>query len=103
MQSLMIGELARRSGLTERALRHYEQKGLLKPPRTESGQRVYGEKDILRLREIQLLRGAGFTLEAIRRMTADKDLDASALLKAQLEVMEVEAARLKGVIGATRP
>lgn len=99
--TMMIGELAKRSGVTERALRHYETVGLMAPARTESGQRVYGEKDILRLQEIQLLKRAGFTLSAIRSMTKGKGPDARALLSTQLTVMQAEAARLGRAIEAT--
>lgn len=99
--TMMIGELASRSGVTERALRHYEKVGLMAPARTGSGQRVYGEKDVLRLQEIQLLKRAGFTLSAIRSMTKSKGPDARALLGTQLEVMQAEVVRLTRAIEAT--
>ena len=102
MHALMIGELARRSGVTERALRHYETVGLLAPTRTGSGQRVYGEKDILRLQEIQLLKRAGFSLANIRTMTAQKGVNARALFETQLTLMRTEVKRLEGSVEATR-
>lgn len=59
-----IKELAGKHGLTLRALRFYEQRGLLKPTRN-GRDRVYSENDALRIGEI--VRGAsfGFTLEEI--------------------------------------
>ncbi|MGE4539008.1 MAG: MerR family DNA-binding transcriptional regulator [Desulfovibrio sp.] len=48
--SLRIGELARKSGLTVRALRHYDAIGLLTPSgRSDAGYRLYDRKDVMRL------------------------------------------------------
>ena len=62
-----IGELAKETGLTVRALRHYEHEGLLIPShRTEAGHRVYSSPDVARLYEILVLRRIGLGLAAIR-------------------------------------
>lgn len=62
-----VGELARRTGLSVRALHHYEEIGLLVPSgRTESGHRLYAEGDVLRLQQIASLRSLGFSLAEIR-------------------------------------
>ncbi|MCJ9428096.1 MerR family transcriptional regulator [Kordiimonas marina] len=100
MQTMMIGDLAKRSGLTERALRHYEKIGLLNPRRTQSRQRVYSYADILRLNEIQLLKRAGFTLSEIGGMLGKTALDARALLEGQKAVLEAEAEKLRAGVGA---
>lgn len=50
-----IGELSDRTGATERMLRYYEEHDLLRPQRTESGYRVYGESDVLRVRYIRCM------------------------------------------------
>ncbi len=64
-----VGELARRTGLTVRALHHYDEIGLLRPSlRTPSGHRLYERDDVLRLQQIQSLRMMGFPLEEIRRL-----------------------------------
>ena len=61
-----IGVLARRTGLTVRALHWYDQLGLLRPSqRTPSGHRLYGPADVQRLQQIRSLRHLGFTLEEI--------------------------------------
>src|SRR5688572_29058021 len=70
---LKIGELARRTGLTVRALRHYDDIGLLKPSaRADSGYRLYGREDIARLYRIQALRRLEVSLSEIGTLL-DKD------------------------------
>lgn len=68
--SLQIGEVAERTGVTQRTLRFYEEKGLLKPPtRMEGGFRLYSEADIHRVERIKSLQQLlGFTLAEIKEM-----------------------------------
>lgn len=63
-----VGELAKRTGLSVRALHHYGEVGLLAPSgRTEGrGDRLYSEADVLRLQQIASLRSLGFSLDEIR-------------------------------------
>ncbi|WP_431874482.1 MerR family transcriptional regulator [Amycolatopsis sacchari] len=56
---MRIGELARRTGVSERSLRYYEQQGLLTPDRTPGGQRDYPEQAVDRVIRIQELFAAG--------------------------------------------
>jgi DNA-binding transcriptional MerR regulator len=58
---LRIGELAERSGVSVRALRYYEEQGLLDADRTPAGQRVYPESAVERVRFFQQLYAAGLT------------------------------------------
>jgi MerR family transcriptional regulator, redox-sensitive transcriptional activator SoxR len=60
---LLIGEVARRSGLSTSALRYYERAGLLPPPMRVSKRRVYEQKVLGRIRIILLARHAGFTVK----------------------------------------
>jgi DNA-binding transcriptional MerR regulator/uncharacterized glyoxalase superfamily protein PhnB len=62
-----IGDLARASGVTVRALHHYEDLGLLAPLRSDSGHRVYRDADVERLYQIVELRRLGLSLGEIRR------------------------------------
>lgn len=74
---MQIGEVAERTGLTQRTLRYYESIGLLAPAtRMEGGFRLYTEEDIRRLEQIvQLKRLLGFTLAEIRQIVdADETL-----------------------------
>ncbi len=95
MQTLSIGELAKRSGVSERALRFYETKGLMKPVRTEARQRAYRYSDILRLQQIQLLKKAGFTLRDIQAMTKGSTLNATQILQVQEAMLRTEAERIR--------
>jgi DNA-binding transcriptional MerR regulator len=65
-----IEQVALRTGLTKRALRYYEEIGLLEPPtRTEGGYRLYSAADVQRLERIKRLRDLlGFSLAEIREM-----------------------------------
>jgi DNA-binding transcriptional MerR regulator len=61
-----IGEFARIVGVSLRALRHYEQVGLLQPQRQGNEYRLYTASDLERMRRILALRELGFPLERIR-------------------------------------
>src|SRR4030067_924611 len=73
---LQIGEVAERTGVTQRTLRFYEEKGLLKPPsRMEGGFRLYSEADIQRVEQIKRLRQLlGFTLAEIQEMVEAEEV-----------------------------
>ncbi|HEU5317697.1 MAG TPA: MerR family transcriptional regulator [Chloroflexota bacterium] len=75
-QYMQIGEVAQRTGLTQRALRYYESLGLLQPPtRMEGGFRLYSEPDVERLdRIVELKRLLGFSLAEIRQVIEADDL-----------------------------
>ncbi|SOD63638.1 DNA-binding transcriptional regulator, MerR family [Streptomyces zhaozhouensis] len=62
---MRIGELARRTGVSERGLRYYEEQGLLRPERLPSGYRVYTELDVAAVRRIRLLLAAGLSTAQI--------------------------------------
>jgi DNA-binding transcriptional MerR regulator len=63
---MRIGELAERAGMTTRALRYYESRGLLSARRAQNGYRDYGEDDLMLLRQIRTLQDFGFELEETR-------------------------------------
>src|SRR5918999_5259827 len=65
-EHLRIGELARRAGVTVRALHHYDSLGLLVPSeRTAAGHRLSSRDDVQRLYRLLALRGVGLPLEEI--------------------------------------
>ncbi|MET8364188.1 MerR family transcriptional regulator [Micromonospora sp. NPDC005194] len=62
---MRISELAREAGTTPRALRYYEEQGLLRPARLASGYRHYDSQAVGTVRHIQLLLSAGLNTAAI--------------------------------------
>lgn len=73
---LQIGEVAERTGVTQRTLRFYEEKGLLKPPsRMEGGFRLYSEEDVHRVEQIrQLQKLLGLSLAEIKEMVEAEEI-----------------------------
>ncbi|MFI6509137.1 MerR family transcriptional regulator [Streptosporangium sp. NPDC050855] len=65
---MRIGELARRTGVSERSLRYYEQQGLLVAGRTPGGHRDYPEQAVDRVIRIQELFAAGLHSRRIARL-----------------------------------
>ncbi|MFC9281315.1 MerR family transcriptional regulator [Streptomyces collinus] len=63
---MRIGELARATGTTARALRHYEQAGLICSERAANGYRIYDERTVTRVRSIRYLLSAGLVLDDVR-------------------------------------
>jgi DNA-binding transcriptional MerR regulator len=85
--TLSIGELARRAGVTVRAVRLYERAGLLTSVRAENGRRMFAGADVQRLRLIVALKRIGLTLAQCRDVLA-QDGDAFAqIIDAQLPML----------------
>jgi len=89
---LSIGEFAQATGLTVKALRHYDERGLLVPARTDpcSRHRAYGDAQILDAVLIRALRDADLPVESVRRA-----LDGPVVARSELDTFhaEVTAAR----------
>ncbi|WP_424465163.1 MerR family transcriptional regulator [Pseudoclavibacter helvolus] len=97
-----IGEVAKRSGVTSRTLRHYESIGLLLPSSTRSnGYRYYDEAALLRLQRILLLRELGVGLAAIADALAGRSDDVAAL-ETHLRWLRDERIRLTTQIGSVQ-
>ncbi|MEV7844927.1 MerR family transcriptional regulator [Streptomyces cyaneofuscatus] len=78
---MLIGEVARRSGVSARMLRHYESLGLVHPSgRTGSGYREYSEEDIRRIFHIESLRALGLSLREVKRALDDADFTPATLV-----------------------
>lgn len=66
---MQIGDIAERTGLSLRTLRHYDEIGLLTPSaRTEGGFRLYTAEDLEKLLVIRRMKPLGFTLEAMHEV-----------------------------------
>ena len=76
-QKYSVKQVSVLSGVTVRALHHYDHIGLLKPAmRSEKKYRYYDEQDLLRLQQILFYRELDFSLEEIRDILDDPDFDA---------------------------
>ena len=77
---MQIGEVAERTGLSLRTIRHYEETGLVIPSaRSQGGFRLYTEADVARLMVIRRMKPLGFTLDEMRDLLDITDrLDAAA-------------------------
>jgi len=73
-----IGELAGAAGTTARALRHYEEAGLISSERAGNGYRVYDERTLVRVRNIRHLLSVGLTLDDVRVFLPCLDGDVAA-------------------------
>ncbi|MFG2060539.1 MerR family transcriptional regulator [Micromonospora sp. NPDC048871] len=78
---MLIGEVAGRSGVSARMLRHYEALGLLRPTgRTGTGYREYSDEDIRRIFHIESLRSLGLSLREVRRALDEPGFAPAALV-----------------------
>lgn len=97
------GEFAEKAGVTTRTLRYYERFGLLIPEhRSESGQRLYSKEDFVRLQQIVTLKFVGFSLQQIRRIVDNKDIELPALLSMQREWIERKIWNLQLAVQAVK-
>lgn len=87
---LRIGQIATRTGLSAKALRLYEARGLLEPDaRSDKDYRLYGTQALTRLAEIGVLKRAGFTLAEIGKLLERKG-SAAALIEARIASLRQE-------------
>ncbi|WP_328617546.1 HEAT repeat domain-containing protein [Amycolatopsis sp. NBC_00355] len=78
---MLIGEVARRSGVSTRMLRHYDSLGLVRPTgRTVGGYREYSTQDIRRIFHVESLRSLGLSLRQIGRALEDPGFAPSTLV-----------------------
>lgn len=91
--ALRVGELARRTGLSVRALHHYDEIGLLSPSlRTAAGHRRYTATDVERLQQVTSLRALGLPLAEIRGCLDGGGLDPAETVERHLGRVRAEAA-----------
>ena len=94
-----VKQVADASGVSVRALRFYDEIGLLKPTRDDSnGYRLYEKEHLLRLQQILFYRELGFELSEIARIIDDPGFDKVAALKVHRERLSSEAKRTETLI-----
>jgi len=99
-----IGDLANASGLSTRALHHYEDIGLVAPAtRTAAGHRLYGPESVERVYRINRLRRLGLSLDQIGRALDDPAWDLATFLTNHADALDTELDRigtLRTLVGA---
>jgi DNA-binding transcriptional MerR regulator len=109
MTTMNIGELAKRTGMTNSRIRFYESAGLLKTvDRRPNGYRTYPPEAVLVLKLITTAQKAGFTLDEIRtllppgldRWEHDALIEALRRKVADIEALEVRLAQSKAQLVA---
>ena len=101
---LRIGQLAERSGVSVRALRYYEEQGLLVPDRTPAGQRAYPESAVEMVRFFQQMYAAGLTSRDITGLlpcwdTGHTDAEQRRMLQQQRDFIQGKIHELTIALG----
>lgn len=103
-RTMHIGELAERTGLSQRTIRHYDEVGILTPARTDGGFRLYRRADEERLLLIRRMKPLGYTLDEMRELLEVVDalladpVDAAA--RTRLDDVRAEAAARRATLAA---
>ena len=97
---MRIGEVACASGVSPRLLRYYEERGLLRPGRSSSGQRIYEDDAIQRIQQIRDLLAAGLSTERISDLLPCFDAPASERTSHLLESLEAERTKIGATIAS---
>lgn len=96
-----VARLAELAGVSVRTLHHYDQVGLLVPNRrSDAGYRMYGVRELARLREVLVWRRLGLPLAEVAQLLDDPAADRAAVLRAQRELVRTRAARLSALAAA---
>jgi len=95
-----ITEFAQLAGITTRALRHYDQLGLLKPKRTKGGYRAYSARDFERLEQIIALKFIGVPLKKVGFFTVRTPEGLARALRAQRQTLIEKRHLLEKAINA---
>lgn len=99
MSVFSVSEVARLSGVSVRALHHYDEIGLLKPGHVgENGYRYYGQNELLRLQQILFHRELGFPLEEIRQVLDAPDFDRIAALREHRSRLMAQGRRYRALV-----
>src|SRR5262245_39461773 len=95
-----VGELAKLTGITVRALHHYDEIGLVVPSqRTPAGYRLYDDTDVIRLQQVLLFRELGLPLDEIA-FAIDEAGTREELLRKHREVLVAKRSRIDSMLAA---
>ncbi len=74
MKTFKIGEVAKATGLTTRAIRFYEEEGIINPLRSEKGTRIYTQEHVEKLKLVKELRDIGIPVELLKGLAQIRKL-----------------------------
>ena len=95
-----VRDFARITGVTVKALQHYDRIGLLKPTRTPAGHRIYCDRDIERVQQIVALKAIGIPLKQIRAVLDRHTVSLADALKSQRAVLAEQRSALQRALNA---
>lgn len=101
-QFLNPAAAAQRLGVSAKALRLYEQRGLVVPSRSPAGWRAYGPDEMARAAEVVTLRGLGFSLAQVARVLGDDPRGLEPALAAHQATLEGRIRQLSGAAEKVR-
>ncbi|HEY3638382.1 MAG TPA: MerR family transcriptional regulator [Rhizomicrobium sp.] len=101
-QHLSPADVARRMGVSAKALRLYEARGLVKPLRSEAGWRTYGAAEIARLHHILALKRLGLPLARIGELLSRRDISLERVLAVQEDSLACEESRVSHALALVR-
>jgi len=96
---MTAADCARQIGITVKALRVYEDHGLLSPPRSEKNWRLYGAREISQLNEILTLKAMGFSLSRITKLLSGHETTTDDMLALQQSYLTEHRKRLDDSLG----
>ncbi|HEX3664777.1 MAG TPA: MerR family transcriptional regulator [Rhizomicrobium sp.] len=99
---LSPAEVTRRLGVSAKALRLYETRGLVKPLRTETGWRTYGAPEITRLHHILALKDLGLPLAQIEQLLSRRAVSLERVLAVQEDALAREETRVNHALALVR-
>ncbi|MGD0831387.1 MAG: TipAS antibiotic-recognition domain-containing protein [Terracidiphilus sp.] len=99
-KTYQIHQFAELTGVTVKALHHYDRLGLLKPQRARSGYRLYVERDLERLEQIVALKYLGFPLQQIKVVLDRAPLNLPEALRMQRQALAEKQKQLTRAIKA---
>jgi DNA-binding transcriptional MerR regulator len=99
---VLISDLAKRTGVSLRSLRYYEQKGLISPKRLDNGYREYQDADVDKVRMIQLYLSLGASTEEIAKFISCSKSDRYKCAEKAIQFYEEKLANVRNQLAMLR-
>lgn len=90
---MLRNEIQMKTALTRKAIEYYEDKGLLKPIKSENGYRDYSEKDLDILMKVSILRKLGVSVSDIEKYLSSADNSLASVLRKKQHQLENDEKR----------